>query len=320
MTQLFKNNQEIAENVMYFIMSLLPVYQKKLRENTIEIRKKKDGSYVTSVDYAIQFLIKSYLRQRGDFRPVIGEENLLELEKHCDSLIEEIREIIFDLDKNTFLRIMEPDPIIDKYDAFWTIDPIDGTFGFLKHKSFSVALALIENGYPTVGVLGCPSFKQDEKYIIYSASAQTQSLMYTLRQDGTCHKKTLSTEAGSDEFFYYCEPPMASLNQRHSETRRLLSKIHENLIPLRLDGQSKYALVAENMASVFIRLPAVSSPCKIWDHAAGSLILERSGGIITDSEGQKLNFQKPPNLLNKPIILGSLNSELHEKILNLLQN
>ena len=42
-------------------------------------------------------------------------------------------------------------------DRFWTLDPIDGTKGFLRGEQYAVALALIENGEVVVAALACPN-------------------------------------------------------------------------------------------------------------------------------------------------------------------
>ena len=44
---------------------------------------------------------------------------------------------------------------------YWTLDPVDGTKGFLRHDQYVVALALIEHGRPVLGVLGCPNLPCD---------------------------------------------------------------------------------------------------------------------------------------------------------------
>ena len=41
------------------------------------------------------------------------------------------------------------------------LDPIDGTKGFLRNDQYAVALALIEDGKPVLGVLGCPNIPHD---------------------------------------------------------------------------------------------------------------------------------------------------------------
>lgn len=39
----------------------------------------------------------------------------------------------------------------------WTIDPIDGTKGFLRGEQYAVCLSLIVDGEVTIGVIGCPN-------------------------------------------------------------------------------------------------------------------------------------------------------------------
>ena len=40
---------------------------------------------------------------------------------------------------------------------FWTLDPIDGTKGFLRKEQFAVCLALVEQGQVQLAVQGCPN-------------------------------------------------------------------------------------------------------------------------------------------------------------------
>lgn len=40
----------------------------------------------------------------------------------------------------------------------WTLDPIDGTKGFLRGGQYAICLALIVDGDVKLGVIGCPNF------------------------------------------------------------------------------------------------------------------------------------------------------------------
>src|SRR5512138_449299 len=44
---------------------------------------------------------------------------------------------------------------------FFTLDPIDGTKGFLRGGQYAVALALIEDGRVVAGALGCPNLPDE---------------------------------------------------------------------------------------------------------------------------------------------------------------
>lgn len=45
----------------------------------------------------------------------------------------------------------------------WTVDPIDGTKGFLRRDQYAICLALIIDGHVQLGVMGCPNLLVDYK-------------------------------------------------------------------------------------------------------------------------------------------------------------
>ena len=45
--------------------------------------------------------------------------------------------------------------------GMWTIDPIDGTKGFLRGEQYAVCLSLIVDSKVQVGVIGCPNLPID---------------------------------------------------------------------------------------------------------------------------------------------------------------
>lgn len=50
---------------------------------------------------------------------------------------------------------------------FWTLDPVDGTLGFIRGDQYAVALALIEDGEVVLGVLGCPNYPMRKEWLCY---------------------------------------------------------------------------------------------------------------------------------------------------------
>src|SRR5689334_4567167 len=121
---------------------------------------KDDRSPVTVADFAVQALIARRLAEQLPGSTLIGEEN-------ADAL--RLKEGVSTLDQITnFVRTAVPDAtpeevcgLIDRGsgqpgDTFWTLDPIDGTKGFLRAEQYAVALALVEDGDLKIGVLGCP--------------------------------------------------------------------------------------------------------------------------------------------------------------------
>ena len=89
---------------------------------------------------------------------------------------------------------------------------------------------------------------------------------------------------------------------------------------LRMDSQVKYGIVARGEAALYLRLPSPDNPGyleKIWDHAAGALLVEEAGGRVTDALGADLDFGAGRKLSrNRGVIVS--NGQLHEAILSVL--
>ncbi|KAL6975377.1 3'(2'),5'-bisphosphate nucleotidase [Sarracenia purpurea var. burkii] len=62
--------------------------------------------------------------------------------------------------------------------------------------------------------------------------------------------------------------------------------------PLRVYSMVKYAAIARGDAEVFMKFARAGYKEKIWDHAAGVLIVQEAGGVVTDAGGRPLDFSK----------------------------
>src|SRR5690606_29438059 len=172
---------------------------------------------------------------------------------------------------------------------FWTLDPIDGTKGFLRNEQYAVALALIENGQVVLGVLGCPNL---DGGVLLSAVQGQGAKQHRL--DATelslQGEPIAASEIAAPADARFCE----SVESGHSDQdqsvqiARHLGITHP---PLRMDSQVKYATVARGDAQIYLRLPTRRDYReKIWDHAAGMLIVQEAGGTVTDADGRLLEF------------------------------
>lgn len=85
--------------------------------------------------------------------------------------------------------------------------------------------------------------------------------------------------------------------------------------PLRVYSMVKYAAIARGDAEIFMKFARAGYKEKIWDHAAGVVIIEEAGGVVTDAGGHALCFSKGVYLegLDRGIIACS-GASLHEKI------
>jgi 3'(2'), 5'-bisphosphate nucleotidase len=87
-----------------------------------------------------------------------------------------------------------------------------------------------------------------------------------------------------------------------------------------MDSQAKYAAVASGQAVLYLRLPSPKSPDyreKIWDHAAGVIVVEEAGGQVSDMTGKPLDFSKAAKLVDNRGVVVS-NGEIHQQVLTAL--
>jgi 3'(2'), 5'-bisphosphate nucleotidase len=116
---------------------------------------------------------------------------------------------------------------------------------------------------------------------------------------------------------------LRSFERAHTNTQiidMLMAQLGIRAQALRLDSQAKYALLAAGGGEIMIRLPPEENPGykeKIWDQAAGALIVEEAGGRISDLSGQPLDFTWGRTLQRNRGVLAT-NGLLHEPLLNKL--
>lgn len=88
----------------------------------------------------------------------------------------------------------------------------------------------------------------------------------------------------------FCEGVEAG-HSSHNTQAKIASLLDITQPSVRYDSQAKYAAMALGQAGIYLRLPtSMSYQEKIWDHAAGSVIVEEAGAIVTDMYGQPLDY------------------------------
>jgi 3'(2'), 5'-bisphosphate nucleotidase len=165
---------------------------------------------------------------------------------------------------------------------FLTLDPVDGTKGFLRQQQYAISLALIERGTVELGVVGCPNLPDDGGD--YDSADATGALAFPVR---SCE----SVESG---------------HSKQDLSVELLAAIGAPGKPARLDSQCKYVVVARGGADIYMRLPVKADYReKIWDHAAGALVAAESGARVCDVDGKPLDFSRGRELTeNRGVFAG----------------
>ncbi|SJL10659.1 uncharacterized protein ARMOST_14050 [Armillaria ostoyae] len=171
----------------------------------------------------------------------------------------------------------------------WTIDPIDGTKGFLRGEQYAVCLFLIVDAQVQVGVIGCPNlpFDADTKGSIFVA-VRGQGAEQLNIEGSNPTPISMPTLAPSE--LYFLESVEAA-HASHSTNDKISSILGITGPPIRMDSQAKYGCLARGDGGVYMRMPTGAGyKEKIWDHAPGAVLVEEACGVITDSRGRPLDF------------------------------
>lgn len=287
--------------------------------------QKEDRSPVTVADYSVQSLIAQALDETFPGETLVAEEDSRELRRSgsgpvlervshwvdrtcgpCDS-----ERIFYLLDRGAGQPTQR----------FWTLDPIDGTKGFLRGGHYAVALALIVDGRVEVGGLGCPHWSPDQIWQPNGPggvvlAARGQGAWWTpLGTDAEQRRLRVSNLKNARQ-----ARVLRSVEAGHTNVDRLgdfLKEIQSRTEPIRMDSQAKYAALAGGQGDLLLRLPRSERPIyreKIWDHAAGAIVLEEAGGRISDLDGTGLDFMLGRTLAKNRGLLAS-NGLLHSEAL-----
>lgn len=277
--------------------------------DSVRAMTKDDKSPVTVADYASQAIVGFALRERLGDVVLVAEEASTFLRDEDNGMflaatLAAVREVWEDATEDAVLEAIDIGAGDTGHARFWTLDPIDGTKGFLRNQQYAVALAYIEDKVPTIGVMGCPNLPVDMSMPLDERDP-SGCLYLAVRGEGVYETRCdtdkgemiritrLDHEAGEE--ISVC----ASVEAAHSsqdDTARILGWIEEQGLgtagePARLDSQCKYAVVARGQADAYLRLPTKKGYVeRIWDHAAGSCIANESGAFVTDIHGHNLDF------------------------------
>ena len=238
----------------------------KIYNSDYTVTYKDDQSPLTDADKASNRIIVDSLSAISDF-PLISEE---------------VKEVLYESRKD--------------YDAYWLIDPLDGTKEFVKRNGeFTVNIALIKGGVPVMGVVYAPVI---------------ETLYYASENEGAFKCQNVNTDTTQDEILKNAiklENPkipvktkltiVASKSHLSPETQDFIDsmkKIYKEVEMISKGSSLKLCMVAEGTANVYPRF----APTMEWDTAAGHAVCRIAGYQVNEYPvGTPLKYNKE-NLLN----------------------
>jgi 3'(2'), 5'-bisphosphate nucleotidase len=302
----------------------------KIRKDLVrgESILKSDRSPVTIADYASQAILCKWIRERFPHDTIVAEEDSKELRRPDRSkILGQVTDYV-----NAFIPTASSKEVCSWIDfssssitdRFWTLDPIDGTKGFLRADQYAIALALVENGGVTLGLLACPNLYVD----IYQPLGEKGCLFVALKGRGSVQMDLKGVSRRTLSVSKVKHPSEATVTESvepdhadHLFHQRLAKKLNISKPSLRMDSQAKYGLVARGEVTLYLRVPSPLEPGykeNIWDHAAGSIIAEEAGGKVTDILGHPLDFSCGIKMEKNHGVLVT-NGILHEVVLEALK-
>ena len=287
--------------------------------------EKSDKSPVTIADFASQAIALSLLQASSTVPRCVGEEDASALRggeaapllagvvEHARTELGESASETAVLDAIDLGNHEPHDPLGEVY---WTLDPIDGTKGFLRGEQYAVALGLIDSGRVVLGVLGCPNLDIEGVAgpgCVVLATRDGGAVALPLSGEsleGRAVRVSSEAEASACRFVEWVE----SGDSDQSRSQAVAKALGMSVEPYRIDSQCKYAAVADGLAEVYLRLPTRKGyQEKIWDHAAGMIVVEEAGGTVTDVHGQPLDFTRGKTLAANAGIIAT-HGPLHDRV------
>ncbi|MGP3594023.1 3'(2'),5'-bisphosphate nucleotidase CysQ [Vagococcus sp. WN89Y] len=177
--------------------------------------------------------------------------------------------------------LSEEDPptwsVRQNWQRYWLVDPLDGTKEFIKgNGEFTVNIALIENGKPTLGVVYAPVLK----VMYFAAEGKAWK-----DESGNCSQIHVSD----------ARPPLVVVSRSHAddELKEYLSQLGEHQTTA-IGSSLKFCLVAEGQAQLYPRF----GPTSIWDTAAGHAVAVAAGAYVRDWQGRTLDYTPRESFIN----------------------
>jgi 3'(2'), 5'-bisphosphate nucleotidase len=321
----YESEKQIAIEAALAAASLCKRVHQEIVPQAIE---KNDRSPVTVADFGSQAVICRTIAAAFPNDAIVGEEDAAVLRQpEMTTCLQQVTHYV-----QTVIPDATPEAVVSWIDRgngavtsrYWTLDPIDGTKGFLRQDQYAVAIALIEDGDVKVGVLACPALPVDlsqptqEQGVLFVAVRGEGAVMMPLQGGEPKPIRVTPPEQGDRLRFV---ESVESGHGNHALQDAVAKAVGIQAPSIRMDSQAKYGAVAQGEAALYLRLPSPKSPNyreKIWDHAAGVLIVEEAGGQVTDMHGAPLKFSLGSTLeANQGVVVS--NGSIHEGVLQVLR-
>ncbi len=166
---------------------------------------------------------------------------------------------------------------------YWLVDPLDGTKEFIKKNGeFTVNIALIQDGKPTLGVVYAPVLART--YVGVAGIG-------AWKVEGNDLEAIAPLQHQSGDTWKV----VGSRSHQSPEIQDLLERLEGETELVAMGSSLKLCLVAEGKAHLYPRL----GPTSEWDTGAAQAVVEAAGGKVVVIDGDPLAADAQPLLYNQ---------------------
>jgi 3'(2'), 5'-bisphosphate nucleotidase len=280
-----------------------------------ETKQKSDGSLVSICDFACQSVIMHGLRESFPGDRVLGEESI---DGESDAFLRMVRLLLpAEIDPVSACRdgirfISEADHRV------WVIDPIDGTYGFVRNDNYAIAIALLVDLRVRACIVAWPRARSeftgvecDGPVILVAASGYGAAIVDL---GGTFH----AVPTGP--------PPSRMVHSagKIPGDREMQLCVKDALAIdeiVEMVSMTKAFTVACRQACLYVRLSAKIKGLDeaVWDIAPFDLFVRECGGFVTNWDGTPVEYTRQGTVkgTRAGMIITSRDAEFHQRVLDL---
>jgi myo-inositol-1(or 4)-monophosphatase len=236
----------------------------------------------------------------------LGERQLQRFEQNYRVLRKEAREFVTSVDLEchdlAYEWLGRSAPVLSEetrtavhedHDLFWIVDPLDGSHNYIAGlPNFGASIALVENGRFVLGVIGIPSFGETFHAVDGQGAFRNESLI------------RVSTNAALSKAMVTYDNQFHLSPDGFERYRRVV----EAAFTTRILGSAAYDLTLLARGRIDAR---VFNCAKVFDVAAGIVIVREAGGCLSDFDGGAVK-------VSTRRILAS-NGLIHDELLSVLK-
>jgi len=246
--------KNITENLLDTFIKAGKI-SKEISERGVKVTIKPDKSPVTDGDLAVDELLKNQIKKITPNLQIISEETV-----------------------NLNIKNIQKED-----EAFWLIDPIDGTRDYINKKDeYTLNAALIINLKPAIGIVYAP--KKDRLFFSYGKN-HAYEIHNNKRVSLNC-KKINHNEIIGLENSGHTPPEVLKIYKKHKVSKTI-----------KMSSSLKFCILASGEADIY----AAKARAFEWDIAAGHAVLDHAGGSVMTHDEKSFLYGKI-NYKNLPII------------------